>query len=100
MNKEQIIERGLAASSLLIDPTFQNVLQSLAVEGFSTFTETKPHETGRREDIYNIYQGLKAIEEELNARVLAKDEAVASIDALNEDQDDLDGPIIIQGDNY
>jgi hypothetical protein len=96
---EQAIERGLAAASLLSDPTFQNVIASLGVEAFAVFTETKPDERQRREDTYNLYQGLKAIEAELTARVQAKDEAVARIDAINEDQDDLDGPLHIQGDN-
>lgn len=97
LTDEQSIERGLAAASLLSDPTFQNVITSLSVEAFATFTETKPHERDRREDTYNLYQGLKAIEAELTARVQAKDEAVIRIDAMNEDQDDLDGPITIQG---
>jgi hypothetical protein len=87
----------LASASLLSDPTFQNVLKSLAVECFATFTETKPGETAKREDTYNLYQGLQAIEAELNARVLAKDEAVAKLDAEQEDQSDLEGPIYIQG---
>lgn len=97
MTDEESIERGLAAASLLSDLTFQNVIQSLCVECFSSFTETKPHDREARETTYNLYQGLKAIEAELTARVQAKDEAVARIDAANEDHDDLDGPITIQG---
>jgi hypothetical protein len=99
MTNEQVIERGLAAASLLSDPTFQNVIASLGVECFATFTETKPADKQAREDTYNLYQGLKAIEAELTARVHAKDEAVTKLDAALEDQDDLEGPIYIQGDN-
>lgn len=99
MNQEQIIERGLAASSLLSDFTFQSVLKDLCYEQFCVFQETKPEDKQTRENSYNLYQGLKAIEAELHARVLQKDTQVAAIDASNEDQDDLDGPVIIQGDN-
>jgi hypothetical protein len=94
---EEVIERGLAASSLLENPTFQSVIQSLMFECFASFTETKPADKQRREDTYNLYQGLKAIEAELNSRVQAQEQAVRTIDATNEDQDDLDGPIYIQG---
>lgn len=99
LTTEQVIERGLAAANLLSDHTFQNVIASIGVECFATFTETKPEDRQRREDTYNLYQGLKAIEAELNARVLAKDEAVKRLDADQEDHSDLDGPIYIQGDN-
>ena len=93
----EIIERGLAASSLLSDPTFQSVLKSITVECFATFTETKPEEAGRREDTYHLFRGLQAIETELNARVQAQEEAVRNLDAALEDQTDLEGPIYIQG---
>jgi hypothetical protein len=97
LSTEETIERGLAASSLLENPTFQSVLQSLMFECFASFTETKPADKQSREDTYNLYQGLKAIESELRARVQQKDQAADRLDADNEDQDDLDGPIYIQG---
>ncbi|MFC0686467.1 hypothetical protein [Novosphingobium clariflavum] len=99
MSNEATIERGLAAASLLSDPTFQSVIQSLAVECFATFTESKPSDRDGREDTYNLYRGLQAIEAELNARVQAKDEAIISLDAaLNDrDQHEVEGPIFIQG---
>lgn len=85
---ELVIERGLAAASLLSDQTFQSVLQSLAVECFATFTETKPNQQQDRENTYNLYQGLQAIEAELNARVHAKNAVVERLDAENEDDPD------------
>lgn len=101
ITNEEAIERGLAAASLLSDPTFQSVLKSLTVECFATFTESKPNDKQGREDTYFLYKGLEAIEAELNNRVLQKDEAIKRIDALNSspDEDDLDGPIYIEGDN-
>lgn len=100
LTTEQIIDRGLDASSLLSNQTFQGVIRSLGVECFAAFTETKPEDTTARESAYNLYQGLKAIEAELKARVQAQEEAVRQIDAEHDEQDqsDLDGPIHIKGD--
>ena len=97
MTTEETIERGLAAASLLSEPTFQSVLKALCYEQFASFTETLPAEASKREDTYNLYRGLMAIEAELNARVLAKDEAVLKLDAVNEDHSELEGPIYTQG---
>ena len=87
----------MAAASLLSNPTFQSVLRSIGIECFASFTESKPHEASKREEFYNLYQGLQAIEAELNSRVHAGQEAAKAIDAINEDQSDLEGPIYIQG---
>lgn len=94
---DEIIERGLAAVSLLENPTFHTVLKALTIECFARFTESKPDDLTAREDTYNLHRGLQAIEHELRNMILAKDEAVARIDAANEDHDDLEGPIYIQG---
>lgn len=99
LTREQIIERGLAAASLLSNPTFQSVIKDLCYEQFCVFQETRPEDTQGREISYNLYQGLKAIESELTARVQQKDTEVDAIDAENEsDEDTLDDPITIQGD--
>lgn len=85
MNNEALIERGLAAASLLNDPTFQSVLRDLCYEQFCVFQETKPEDSKSREVSYNLYQGLKAIEAELTTRIHQKDQVVAAIDAENEE---------------
>lgn len=105
--EDEIIERGLAAASLLSDPYFQSVLKSIAVECFASFTESKPGDREGRENTYNLYQGLQAIEAELNARIHAKDRVVSRLDAeheaaldaekYGEDVADEDPIIIIQG---
>lgn len=97
MDTETIIERGLAAASLLSDPTFQSVIKSIGVECFASFVESKPSDSDGREHTYNLYRGLQAIEAELNARIHAKEEAVAKLDADLIDQDEIEGPIYIQG---
>lgn len=104
MNTDEIIERGLAASSLLSNLTFQSVLKSIAIECFAQFTESKPSDASAREDTYNLYRGIQAIEAELNSRVQAQEEAVRRIDAAQAEEEastddyvDLDAPITIQG---
>lgn len=97
MNNEQAIERGLAAARLLSDPTFQSVLKSIGIECFAAFAESNPTDRDGRENTYNLYRGLQAIEAELNARVQAKEEAVKRIDASLDDQHEVEGPIYIQG---
>lgn len=97
MNTEITIERGLAAASLLSDPTFQSVIKCLGVECFASFTESRPDDTRGREDTYNLYRGLQAIEAELTSRVQAKDEAVSRLDADLQEQHEIEGPIYIQG---
>lgn len=104
MNTDELIERGLAASSLLSNPTFQSVLKSIAIECFAQFTESKPSDAQDREDTYNLYRGIQAIEAELSSRVQAQEEAVRRLDAeraeeipTDEYAVDLDAPITIQG---
>lgn len=87
----------MAAASLLSDPTFQSVVKALCYEQFCIFQETKPEEQQNRENSYYLYQGLKAIEAELLARVQAKEQEVSAMDAERENEIS-DDPIIIQGD--
>jgi hypothetical protein len=102
LNNETLIERGLAAASLLSNTTFQSVIRDLCYEQFCVFQDTKPEDSKSREISYNLYQGLKAIEAELTTRVHQKDQVVAEIDAANEEAqlDFLDSDHNpIQGDN-
>lgn len=98
LTDQETIERGLAAASLLSDPTFQSILKALTIDCFASFTETKPDELRKREDAYNLHRGLQAIEAELIARVQSKDQVADRIDAINAEPDE-DTPVIIQGNN-
>lgn len=89
----------MAAADLLQQPTFISVIQSLGVECFADFVESKPEQAERRDAAYNLYRGLQAIEAELNARVHQKEQAVARLDAEREQQEAmLEDTIFIQGD--
>lgn len=88
LTEAEILERGIAAQTLLNDPTFQNVFQelstALAVDAF----ETDPKDWKTREMNYQTVRGLKlmigmlnerrAIAVELQAQIEARDEAGVS----------------------
>lgn len=69
-----IVREGLAAANLLASEDLRSVLNSIQVEAFARFTESAPEAQDAREYLYNLTQGLKAIDSEIRARVHAKDE--------------------------
>jgi hypothetical protein len=82
-----VVRGGLAAADLLANEAFTTTIKALMLECFATFTETQPAERDRREHTYNLYQGLKAIEAELNARILRMEELKRKLDAPDADID-------------
>lgn len=98
----EVYRRGLAAANLLASQDFADTIKSLMIESYAVFTETQPDEQSKREDTYNLCRGLKALEDELRARVQAKDE-IERRETEAETQADLpflddDSPITITGD--
>lgn len=92
--EETTVRRGLAASNLLANEDFRELIQSMMVESFAVFTETKPDEGAKREEHYHLCQALKQIEAELLARVQAKDalelrENLDDEDELSEDDQNI-----------
>ena len=87
--ERKIVSEGLQAQVLLDDDTFKSVIQSLMFESWAQWTESKPAQREAREDNYNFYRGLKAIEAELTARVQAKDEIERMLNDA-QDADDRD----------
>jgi len=87
--EHQIVREGYAAASLLANDDLQTIIKSLMFEGYARITETAPHELNKREETYNLIQGLKAIEGELRARIHAKDEIERKVNADDASNDDL-----------
>lgn len=87
--KEQaIVEGGLQAEALLDNPTFVTIMQGLSLQCFEAFIASIPPDSLGRENTYNLFRGLQAIEEELRGRISAKDEITRRLDdALDDDQD-------------
>lgn len=71
--KQLIIERGFQAEALLGSETWREVTASLVVQTYDAFTETQPDQVREREEAYWLHRALKAIEYELQARVIDKD---------------------------
>jgi len=86
--EHQVVQRGLASASLLANEDLRTLISSLIFEGYATFTDSKPEEGERREHIYYLNQGLRAIEGELNARVAAYEEIQRRLNASDQDADD------------
>jgi len=85
-----IVREGLDASDLLASEALRSVFKSIQVEAFARFTESTPDQKEARDNLYNLTQGLKAIESELRARVQAKDEIERRLnDEATSDADDL-----------
>ena len=90
-HEQLIVREGLDASSLLASEALRSIFKSIQVEAFARFTESAPDQKDARENLYNLTQGLKAIEEALNMRVQAKDEIERRLDAeaASDANDDL-----------
>jgi len=86
--EHQVVRGGLAAASLLANEDLQTIIRSLMFEGYASFTDTKPEEASRREAIYNLNQGLRAIEAELNSRVASYEEIQRRLNATDQDAED------------
>lgn len=85
-----IVREGLAAASLLASEDLRSVFNSIQVEAFARFTESTPDQKDARDYLYNLTQGLKAIESELRARVQAKDEIERRLNADDANDDLID----------
>lgn len=87
--EQLIVREGIAAANLLASEDLRSIFKSIQVEAFARFTESKPNEHEARGSLYNLTQGLKAIESELQARVQSKDEIERRLDATTDADDDL-----------
>lgn len=76
-----IVREGLAAADLLASDTLKSVIHSITVQSFTAFTESKPGDAAAREHLYQLTQGLKAIEAELRGRVGTLEELQRTLDA-------------------
>jgi|Laugrespbdmm15dd_1035085.scaffolds.fasta_scaffold78238_1 hypothetical protein len=86
--EQGIISGGLAAQALLDNPTFSSTIAALVHDCFTAFTTSTPSQSAKREETYNLYRGLQAIEAELVSRVQNMEEIVRRQDAEHEDLED------------
>ena len=86
--EQEIVQQGLQAEALLDNEAFASTIKALCLESMAQWAESKASQEEDRERNYYFYQGLKAIEAELNGRVQAKDEIVRMLDATNDETTD------------
>lgn len=100
--EQELVRRGLAAADLLASDAFQSCIREIGIDCFAAFTESKPPEAAAREDTYNLYRGLQAIEAQLSFRVQQHEEIVRRLDESNAlevpDEEYSDEIIYLQGD--
>ena len=86
--EEQLVETGEAASAVLSQPAFNQVLNSLVERSFQTFVNTSPDQGQLREQAYNHYRALVDVVDTLKQQVSVRDEILAKGDTRQEELKD------------
>jgi len=60
-----VIQRGMAATRLLGDPTLAEAFKEIRAEAYQDFVGSKPTEAARREEVYRIIQALELVRQKL-----------------------------------
>jgi len=86
--EEQLVETGEAASVVLSQPAFNQVINSLVERSFQTFVNTSPDQGQVREQAYNHYRALVDVVDTLKQQVSVRDEILAKGDTRQEELKD------------
>ena len=86
--EEQLVETGEAASAVLSQPSFNQVINSLVERSFQTFVNTSPDQGQLREQAYNHYRALVDVVDTLKQQVSVRDEILAKGDTRQEELKD------------
>jgi hypothetical protein len=86
--EEQLVETGEAASAVLSQPAFNQVINSLVERSFQTFVNTSPDQGQVREQAYNHYRALVDVVDTLKQQVSVRDEILAKGDNRQEELKD------------
>ena len=86
--EEQLVETGEAASAVLSQPAFNQVINSLVERSFQTFVNTSPDQGQLREQAYNHYRALVDVVDTLKQQVSVRDEILAKGDPRQEELKD------------
>ncbi len=86
--EEQLVETGEAASAVLSQPAFNQVINSLVERSFQTFVNTNPDQGQQREQAYNHYRALVDVVDTLKQQVSVRDEILAKGDTRQEELKD------------
>ena len=86
--EEQLVETGEAASAVLSQPAFNQVINSLVERSFQTFVNTSPDQGQLREQAYNHYRALVDVVDTLKQQVSVRDEILAKGETRQEELKD------------
>jgi RNase H-fold protein (predicted Holliday junction resolvase) len=76
-SEEDQIAMGNDAEKLLLDVTFNTVMNNLVESAFQAFVVSKPDNKDGRETIYNAYRAVTDIVATLQQRVQVRDQILA-----------------------
>jgi RNase H-fold protein (predicted Holliday junction resolvase) len=76
-SEEDQIAMGNDAEKLLLDVTFNGVMNNLVESAFQAFVVSKPDNKEGRETIYNAYRAVTDIVATLQQRVQVRDQILA-----------------------
>jgi hypothetical protein len=62
-----LIRRGEIATALLQDPVLAGAFSEIRTDAYRMWLDTKPSDTGRREELYRIIQALELVRGKLRA---------------------------------
>lgn len=67
MNKEELKRKGEAAKTLLENPDFLLAMDTVKLQAFRDWSNSKPDETARRDENYYLLQAVTKLTENLEA---------------------------------
>lgn len=85
--EEQLLLMGNDADALLKQEGFMRVVNNLVENTFQSFVNSKPDETGPRENLYHQYRALILIMETLQQRVAVRDQIIEAREDANNQQE-------------
>lgn len=85
--EEQLLLMGNDADALLKQEGFMRVVNNLVENTFQSFVNSKPDETGTRENLYHQYRALILIMETLQQRVAVRDQIIEAREDANNQQE-------------
>lgn len=83
--EEQLVTAGDEAEAVLSAPAFTSVVDSIVESAFSTFVNSQPDDTLKRENSYHHYRAIADVVNTLKQRVEVRDNILAQGDNSQEE---------------
>lgn len=83
--EEQLVMAGDEAEAVLSAPAFTSVVDSIVETSFSTFVNSQPEDSAKRETAYHHYRAIADVVNTLKQRVEVRNSIVAQGDNSQEE---------------